>query len=250
MDLRDRVAVVTGAGSVIGAAVARRFAAEGARLVLLDADERALDRARAAIGDGAALECRAVDLASAADVESAIGHAVATFGQVDALVNAAGADAWPWSEAPDDSLAACMLACRAVAPEMCRRGRGRIVNVAPSAGRYRSGWFRPDGVAVSGVAAAVAGGGVLALTRELALELGPRGVTVNAVVLGWIAPDDAADPMAALPERARRDVLAEISLGRPGRPAEVAGVVLFLASDAGSYVSGAAIDVNGGWWMS
>jgi 3-oxoacyl-[acyl-carrier protein] reductase len=73
---------------------------------------------------------------------------------------------------------------------------------------------------------------------------------VNAVVPGWIAPDDGAGAWDALPPNARRDVLAEISLGRPGRPAEVAGVVLFLASDAGSYVSGAAIDVNGGWWMS
>lgn len=248
MDLVDRVAVVTGAGSVIGAAVARRFAAEGARLVLLDTDEVAIGRARSAIGE-TAVECRAM-AATAADVEAALADVISRCGQVDVLVNAAGGNAWPWTEAADESLAVCMAACDAVAPEMCRRGRGRIVNVAASAGRYRSGWFRPEGVSGSGVSAAVAGAGVLALTRELALELGPSGVTVNAVVPGWIAPDGGAAPWSALPQRARRDVLAEISLGRPGRPEEVAGVVLFLASDAGSYVSGAAIDVNGGWWMS
>jgi NAD(P)-dependent dehydrogenase (short-subunit alcohol dehydrogenase family) len=94
------------------------------------------------------------------------------------------------------------------------------------------------------------GGGVLALTRELSLELGPHGVTVNAVVPGWILTERSTREWERMSEGARRDILAEISLGRPGRPAEVAGAVLFLASDASSYVSGAIIDVNGGWWMS
>ena len=250
MDLLDRVALVMGAGTAVGAAVAQRFAAEGARLVLVDEDEQAVGRARAAAGGGTAAECRAIDPTSSADVEGVLAGALVRFGRVDALVNATGADDAPWSGAGARALAACMAACGAVAPEMRRRGRGRIVNVAPPAGRYRSGYFRPESVRGSGVPGAVAGGGVLALTRELALELGPSGVTVNAVVPGWIAAHDGADAWDGLPERARRHVLAEISLGRPGRPSEVAGVVLFLAGDAGSYVSGAAIDVNGGWWMS
>ena len=97
---------------------------------------------------------------------------------------------------------------------------------------------------------AVTSGGVLALTRELSLELGPHGVTVNTVVPGWILTERSTREWERMSERARRDVLAEISLGRPGRPGEVAGAVLFLASDASSYVSGSTIDVNGGLWMS
>ena len=133
---------------------------------------------------------------------------------------------------------------------MRERRRGRIVNIAATAGRYRSGYFRPEGVTGTATPSAAASGAVLALTRELSLELGPSGVTVNAVVPGLILTDRSTQEWERLPERARRDILAEISLGRPGRPAEVAGAVLFLASDAGSYVSGATIDVNGGWWMS
>jgi len=133
---------------------------------------------------------------------------------------------------------------------MRRRGRGRIVNIAASAGRYRSAYARPEGVTGTGAPSAATGGGVLALTRELSLELGPHGVTVNAVVPGWILTERSTREWERMSEGARRDILAEISLGRPGRPAEVAGAVLFLASDASSYVSGAIIDVNGGWWMS
>src|SRR5262252_8315323 len=130
-----------GAGTAVGAAVARRFAAEGARLVLADEDEQAVKRARAAAGDATAAEGRAIDPTSPADVEGVLAGALARFGRVDALVNATGADDAPWSGAGPRGLTACAVACAAVAPEMRRRGQGRIVNVAAPAGRYRSGYF-------------------------------------------------------------------------------------------------------------
>lgn len=258
-ELLDRVAVVTGAGGVVGAAVAQRFAAEGARIVLVDEDQDALGRIREALRHHAgSVDSLVTDLTSESQVRALVTRTLARFGQVDILVSAMGmAEEPPWDEPGPTawerrlrSLTACALCCEAVGPEMRARGRGRIVNIAASAGRYRSAYACPEGVTGTGAPSAATGGGVLALTRELSLELGPHGVTVNAVVPGWILTERSTREWERLSERARRDILAEISLGRPGRPDEVAGAVLFLASDASSYVSGSAIDVNGGWWMS
>ena len=258
-DLLGRVAVVTGATGVVGAAVAQRFAEEGARLVLVDDDEAALARVRETLPrPPESVDGLAADLSSESGVTPLVTHALARFGRIDILVNAIGmAEEPPWDEPGPAawerrlrSLTACALCCETIAPEMRRRGRGRIVNIAASAGRYRSAYARPEGVTGTGAPSAATGGGVLALTRELSLELGPHGVTVNAVVPGWILTERSTREWERMSEGARRDILAEISLGRPGRPAEVAGAVLFLASDASSYVSGAIIDVNGGWWMS
>jgi 3-oxoacyl-[acyl-carrier protein] reductase len=259
MELAGCVALVTGAAGTIGGAVAQRFAREGARLVLADEDAAALARLRQALaGAVERMECEALDTASDRAMRALVQRTVDRFGGIDVLVNALGApEESPWDEPGPGTwerrlrtLTACAVCCRAVAPEMVARRRGRIVNVAATAGRYRSAYFRPDGAAGSGLGSAAAGGGVLALTRELAMELGPQGVTVNAVVPGWILGERSSREWEALSDGVRRDILAEISLGRPGRPEEVAGAVLFLAADASSYVSGCAIDVNGGWWMS
>jgi len=258
-ELLDRVAVVTGAAGVVGTAVAQRFAEEGARIVLVDDDAAALARVREALRRPAeSVGSLAADLSSESQVTPLVARTLARFGRIDILVNAMGmAEEPPWDEPGPAawerrlrSLTACALCCEAIAPEMRRQGRGRIVNVAATAGRYRSAYARPEGVTGTGAPSAATSGGVLALTRELSLELGPHGVTVNAVVPGWILTERSTREWERMSERARRDILAEISLGRPGRPGEVAGAVLFLASDASSYVSGSTIDVNGGWWMS
>ncbi len=259
MELLNQVAVVAGVAGAVGAAVARRFAAEGARLVLADPDEEALAqvgeelrRAEALVDDVKA------DLASEPEVRGLVDRARSLFGRIDVLVNTVGlAEDPPWDEPGPAAwerrvrdLRGCALCCQAVVPEMRAQGRGRIVNIAAAAGRYRSAYFRPEGTSGTAAAAAAASGGVLALTRELALELGPHGITVNAVVPGWILTERSAHVWTSLAESARRDILAEISMGRPGHAAEVAGAVLFLASEASSYVSGISLDVNGGWWMS
>jgi 3-oxoacyl-[acyl-carrier protein] reductase len=258
-ELLDRVAVVTGAAGVVGAAVAQRFAGEGARIVLVDEDQAALGPIREELRHPAgSVDSLVTNLTSESQVKALVARILARFGQIDILVNAMGmAEEPPWDEPGPAawerrlrSLRACVLCCEAVAHEMRRHGRGRIVNIAGPAGRYRSAYARPEGVTGTGAPSAATSGGVLALTRELSLELGPHGVTVNAVAPGWILTERSTREWERMSERARRDILAEISLGRLGQPGEVAGAVLFLASGASSYVSGATIDVNGGWWMS
>ena len=259
MELVDQVAIVAGVAGAVGGAVARRFAAEGARLVLADEDEDALAQVGESLrGAETPSESVPLDLASEPQIQWLVERALSRFGRIDILVHAmATAEDEPWDEPGPAawarrlrSLTSCALCCRNVAPAMRARGRGRIVNVAATAGRYRSAYFRPEGASGTAEACASASGGVLALTRELAMELGPHGITVNAVVPGWILTERSARAWNGLADGARRKTIAEISLGRPGRPEEVAGAVLFLASDASSYVSGTSLDVNGGWWMS
>ena len=259
MELLDKVAIVAGVAGAVGGAVARRFAAEGARLVLADENEDALAQIQETLGGAATpSESVKIDLASESQIQGLVERAIDRFGRIDILVHAMTAtEDPPWDEVGPAawerrlrSLTSCALCCRHVAGAMRARQRGRIVNVAATAGRYRSAYFRPEGASGTAEACAAASGGVLALTRELALELGPHGITVNAVVPGWILTERSAREWNGLADSVRRNILAEISLGRPGRPEEVAGAVLFLASDASSYVSGTSLDINGGWWMS
>jgi 3-oxoacyl-[acyl-carrier protein] reductase len=146
------------------------------------------------------------------------------------------------------SLDACLRATLEVAPHLAIDGSGRIVHLVSSTARYRSGYFLAP--PRSRAQEAAAGGALLALTRQLALELAPRRIRVNAVVAGLIEGSVGRPEWLAMSDRERRFVLQEISLGRLGRPDEVAAAVEFLALDASSYVTGTAIDVNGGWWMS
>ena len=133
---------------------------------------------------------------------------------------------------------------------MAERRHGKIVNLAWSAGRYRSSYFPTGSSFRSGAAYASSQGGILAFTRELAFELGPQGVHVNAVVPGLIETREGDRDWEQLPEMAKSYILLESAVGRMGTPDEVAAVVCFLASDRSSYVTGTSIDVNGGWWMS
>ena len=139
---------------------------------------------------------------------------------------------------------------RSVAPIMRAQEYGKIVNVTFSAGRYRSSYFRTGSSFQAGSARASGQGGVLALTRELAFELAPDGIYVNAVVLGLIGTARVRREWESLSETERGYILAETALGRLGTPDEAAAVICFLASQRSSYVTGTGIDVNGGWWMS
>jgi NAD(P)-dependent dehydrogenase (short-subunit alcohol dehydrogenase family) len=207
MDLQGKVALITGARDDIGAATERRFAKEGATLVLDETDD------------------------IAATVDKALMH----HGRIDILVNP-GERVFDW--------------CRTVGPHMAERRYGKIVNLAWSAGRYRSAWFPTGSSFRSGAAYAAGQGGILAFTRELAFELGPKGVHVNAVVPGLIETREGKREWEQLSETERTYTLLESAVGRLGTPDEVAGVICFLASDRSSYVTGTSIDVNGGWWMS
>jgi len=242
IDLSGRVLVLTGAAGGIGAAIARLFRRAGARLVLSDraAPE---DLARSLDPDSTDVVATACDVTSSREADSLAEQAVARFGRIDIVVPAAGIfpDA-TLEEMTDDAWASClavnldgtMRVCRAAVPHM-RRG-GAIVTIASVAGHRGSRGHAHY---------AAAKGGVLAFTRSLAAELAPRGIRANAVSPGIIDT-----PMiAGLMQERGPGLVAQTPLGRMGTPEEVAGAVLFLASDLAGFVTGETLHVNGGLYI-
>jgi NAD(P)-dependent dehydrogenase (short-subunit alcohol dehydrogenase family) len=250
MRFTERVAVVTGAAKGIGAAVARAFAVEGARVAALDVDEAGIKSLVSELeGQGAPVLGLGADVTRAADVRSAVGAVEARWGRVDILVNNAGGfgTVRPASEdIPDEewdailrlNLTSSFLCAKAVLPGMKRRRWGRIINLSSIGGR---------GAAVllsSHYAAAKAG--ILGFTRHLALETARSGITVNAIAPGTTA----TERFKALRTPAETAALVErVPVGRVAEPAEIAECILFLGSDAAAYMTGATLDVNGGVLM-
>jgi meso-butanediol dehydrogenase / (S,S)-butanediol dehydrogenase / diacetyl reductase len=237
----DRVAIVTGAASGIGAATAGALAAEGARVVIADVDA---DRGAAAARQiGARFE--RVDVADAAAIEALIRGTAAREGGLDVLVSNAFAtvvgpleslDIEGWRRTLDVTLTAAFTALRAAVPLLRARGRGSVVNVASI-----SGLGADRGLAAYNAAKA----GVINLTRTAALELAASGIRVNAVCPGLVDTPPLRRAFQNAPER-QPVAEAAIPLGRLARPEEIARVILFLASDDASYMTGAAVVVDGG----
>ncbi len=241
--LAGRRALVTGAASGIGQAVLERLKREGVEAFGAD------------IHPAAGL--LAADLTHADEVEKLAGRV----GAVDFLINVAGGPVAPtrehtlpdlpagslqleevdetqWSRVIAANLTTAFLACREFAPRMKARRFGRIVNFASIAARRGS-----DRV---GVHYAAAKGGIIGLTKTLALELGPHNVTVNAIAPGFIKTPRIE---AANWGNATQAFIQSLPLRRAGKPDDIAGVVAMLCSNAGGYVSGATLDVNGGWYF-
>ena len=241
LGLQGRVAIVTGAAQGIGAACARRFAREGAPVVLADVDD-ARGQALASELGGFYQHC---DVGDKAQVDALVAATLARHGRIDVLVNNAGifkaADFLEVSEADFDAvlrvnLKGSFLVGQAVARAMAQAGRGSIVNMSSVNGV----------LAIPTIASYnVSKGGINQLTRVMALALADKGIRVNAVAPGTIATELAAKAVLTSDE-ARQKIMSRTPMGRLGEPSEIADVVAWLASDAASYVTGEIVTVDGG----
>ena len=240
--LDGQVALITGASRGIGAATASALAAAGATVFLSGRDAATLEQAAATIGDAA--HVLAFDATDEAAATAAVGHIVDTAGRLDILVNNAGTvDRSPllqgttdaWRRVVDLNLTAAYVIAREAARPMVDRGAGRIITTASA-------------LSILGRAAVTAytatKHGVAGLTKSLAAELGPHGITANAICPGYIR----TELTGALQQDAAfsRDIEAHTPLGRWGEPGEIANTALFLASPAASYVNGHLLVVDGG----
>lgn len=243
MRLQDKVAIVTGAGQGIGRATALTFAREGAKVVVADLNEETIKTVSEEITShgGQALPV-AVNVAQADSVEAMVKATIDWGGRVDALVNNAGItkDARlqkmteeQWDAVINVNLKGVWLCGRAVAGHMVEQGSGSIINASSIVGLY--GNFGQSNYAATK-------GGVLALTYTWAIELGPKGVRVNA-----IAPGFTMTPMLeTVPEKVLDSIREKTPLRRLGDPQDIANTYLFLASDESSFITGQVIAVNGG----
>jgi NAD(P)-dependent dehydrogenase (short-subunit alcohol dehydrogenase family) len=247
-DLKDRVAVVTGGAQGLGLAIARALAGQGASLALLDVQAdavgvaaRDLTRDTRREAEGLACDTRERD-----QVDACVRDIVARFGRIDILVNNAGIHrrGTPAEYQPQDledifavNLSGCFHVAGAVGKVMLEQKRGSVINVSALGGGL-------VGLGRGGSMYAMSKGGIVALTRDLAAEWGRFGIRVNAVAPGWIRTP-MTQPLQNDPVRSAK-VLERVPLSRWGEPADVAGVVVFLASDAAAYVTGCTIPIDGG----
>ena len=248
-NLRNKVAMVTGARRGMGRSHAIALAGQGAKVVITDIDlvqcEQVAGEVRAAGGEAASFK---LDVSNKADVNNVFDQIIAKYGRLDILVNNAGIfEPHPflqmteeeWDRTIDINLKGEFLCAQRAAKEMAKNKWGRIINIASIA----SGGV---GVGIEGGAHYTASkGGIIGMSETLAVELAAHGITVNV-----IGPGAIDTPMAGaenMPKAALDAMLAGVPMKRMGRPEEVSAAVVFLASDEASYVTGATLYVDGGW---
>jgi 3-oxoacyl-[acyl-carrier protein] reductase len=245
IDLKSKVAIITGGSRGIGRATTLRFAQAGADVVInYHADSKS---AQELVREVEKLDVRAVaiqaDVGVKADVDRMVAETIEQFGQIDILVNNAGI----WEENPIDkmteeslrrtidiNLMGCFYTSMAVAPHMKKRRSGSIVYISSTAGQRGEALHSPY---------AASKGALISLTKSLAPELVSENIRVNCVAPGW-AETDMTIPTLSSSEA--KDVLAKIPMGRVATPEEMANAVLFIASDLASFITGEILNVNGG----
>jgi NAD(P)-dependent dehydrogenase (short-subunit alcohol dehydrogenase family) len=251
MRFSGKVALISGAGAGIGRATAAIIGREGGAVVAVDIDQAALDRLASEIGGGRVLGFRG-DALDAATVEGAVRCALDAHQRIDILVNAVGGstiiprpaatlDALSleeWQRLLHFNLTGTFLFCHAVVPVMKRQKSGKIVNISSIAGRGLS--------QASSTAYATAKGGIIALTRKLATELGPHGITVNAIAPSLTLSERIRPHWERRSPAAQAAEVTRTPLGRVATPADQARVICFLASADADFVTGITIDVTGG----
>jgi len=250
MRFEGKTALITAAANGIGRATAEIMAREGATVVAVDNHAARLDAAVAALGTGA--HARLVDALDRASVDAAVAEIAATFGAIDILVNAVGGStiiASPgapidelsfadWQRILDFNLSGTFLFTHAVVPQMKRQREGKIVNLASIAGRGVS--------ETSSSAYAAAKGGIIAMTRKLAFELGPFNITVNAIAPSLTLSERLSPRWNQMAPEDQEAAIRRVPLRRIARPEDQARVICFLASPDAAFVTGQTIDVTGG----
>ncbi len=247
--LKDNVILITGAASGIGQAAARLLKTSGAKLVLTDINADALSAiARETAAGVETLELQ-LDVSSADQTKSVVATAADKFGRIDGLLHFAGViDAHSiedttvahWNRVININLLGTFLTAQAVAAVMRRQRRGRIVLTASDSAR--------KGASISGPAYAASKGGVIALTRDLAMKLGSSGIAVNAICPGIVlTPMVTRD--VGIGQAVVDEVISRTPLGRLGQPDDMANVAIMLLTDAAKFVNGEIVEVNGGFFF-
>lgn len=243
MKLEGRTALVTGAGSGIGKAIALLFAQEGAKLMLAGPTEKRETAVAREIQDGGGTARFVVtDVSQEAEVQAAIAATVDAYGRLDILVNNGGiAGLVPWDRAIAVNLSGTYFGCLHALERMRQQGDGVIINMSSTAGLV--GTRLPGVTGGLGYGYAATKHGIIGLTRQFALDAAPYGVRVNCLCPGWVDT-----PLIEVVKRPLYEWLVKSTpLGRLGRPEEIAKAALFLASDDSSFMTGSPLIVDGGW---
>jgi Dehydrogenases with different specificities (related to short-chain alcohol dehydrogenases) len=246
MKLKNRVAVITGAAKGIGMSIALKFAEEGSDLVICDIDLDSLKKVENSIKEiGREVLAEKVDVTKKVEIVHMIKNAIAKFGKIDILVNNAGImlqnkildiTEEEWDMTMQVNLKSSFLCSQAIIKHMIDNRYGRIINIASLAGQ--------QGALLAGASYAASKAGVLGLTKTLAKEVGQYRITVNAVAPGNIN----AGVTLLFPKEEIEKLEKTTPIRRYGEPQEVANVVSFLASEESSYINGATININGGFF--
>jgi 3-oxoacyl-[acyl-carrier protein] reductase len=246
MELKEKVALVTGAAQGIGKAVALMLARHGADVIVADVNlEKAQETAREVEAIGRGAMAVKVDVTRLSDVEQMVESALGRFGKIDILVNNAGIardklilrmTEEDWDAVLDVNLKGTFNCTKAAIKHMSKQRSGKIVNIASVVGEMGN-------AGQANYSASKAG--VIGLTKTIAREFAQRGINVNAIAPGYIQT-----PMTdGLPDKAKEELKRMIPMERLGQPEDVAHAVLFLVSEASSYVTGQVLNVNGGIYM-
>ncbi len=253
--LKERVAVVTGAGQGMGLAIAHACAREGARIVVADINDQTIDAAVEEIKrkDGADAIGLRVDITNRSQVEAGVKRVLDTWGRIDLLVNNAGGalntpykldeiEEKHWDLVVNVNLKGTFLCCQQVIPAMVRQGKGAIVNISALAGHWRA--------SLAGVQYSAAKAGVEGVTRQLAYDFGPSGIRINAVAPTVSMTSQRMQGLwDARSKEEQEKVYAQIPLRRLSKVEEITAAVVFLLSDEASYITGITLDVCGGRYL-
>jgi len=249
MRLQDKVAIITGAGSGMGRVAAQMFAAEGAKVVVAEYDDKAgaetMDLVRAAGGEATFVP---TDVSSEADTAAMVAAAMDRYGRLDVLYNNAGVmpeldhsvidtDVGTWDQVMAINVRGVFLGCKYAIPPMVEQGSGSVINI--------SSFVALLGCSVPQDAYTASKGAVLSLTRSLAVQFGPHGVRSNAICPGPIETPMLMDWLVK-DEAARQKRLARNPTGRFGKPEEIVNVAIYLASDESRWTNGAHFVIDGG----